>query len=154
MAPRRKRVKVGDVLELRVGKHFAYLHYIGRHPDFGDAVLVSPRLYDRQVKPTEVFSDGYVAFYPAGAAVAQELVGVAGNFPPIAMPRRFRRWGAMSGDRVTTWIISDDSGEIVKSVLSKKDLQLPILGIWNHEYLIERIAEGWRPEHEGRDRES
>jgi hypothetical protein len=54
------------------------------------------------------------------------------------------------GDRVTTWIIVDECGEVLKRTLSDEDLLLPIESIWNHEYLIGRIKEGWRPEHEGR----
>jgi hypothetical protein len=42
------------------------------HPEYGDAVLVSPRLGETQAPvPGEIFSSGYVASYPATADVAQ-----------------------------------------------------------------------------------
>lgn len=152
MATQRKRVKAGDVLQLKAGNRFAYLHYIGKHPEYGDAVLVSPQLHERQMAVTgDVFSSGYITFYPVTAAVAQQLVNIVGNLPPPALPRRFRRPGAISGRRVKTWIIEDDTGEVVRAKLSEEELRLPIASIWNHEYLVQRIVEGWSPAHEGRE---
>ncbi len=42
-----------------------------------------------------------------------------------------------------------DGTEQLKRKLSLKDRELPIAAVWNHEYLIDRINEGWKPEHEG-----
>jgi hypothetical protein len=71
MAKQRKRAKVGDVLEFEDGDRFAYLHYIGKHPEYGDAVLVNPRFQEGQTSVTaDIFSDAYVAFYPVTAAVS------------------------------------------------------------------------------------
>jgi len=151
MAPQRKRARVGDILELEAGGHFAYLQYIGKHPEYGDAVLVSPRLQPRQPSVTEnIFSDGYVAFYPVTAAASQGLVKVVGHVSPPALPSRLRRAGVRSGPRVDTWIIEDESGEVVKAKLSEEELKFPIAAIWNHDLLIQRVAEGWTPQREGR----
>lgn len=151
MAPQRTRVKGGDVLQLRAGDRFAYLHYIGKHPEYGDAVLVSPGLQERQTSVArENFVSGYVAFYPAAAGVAQGLVEVVAHLPPPNLPERLRRAGARSGRRVDTWIIEDGSREVVRTKLSEDELRLPIAAIWNHELLVQRIAEGWNPMNEGR----
>jgi len=151
MAKERKRAKVGDVLELEAGNRFAYLHYIGKHAEYGDAVLVNPRLQKRQTSVTsDIFADAYIAFYPAMAAVSQGLVDVVAHLPPPTLPSRLRRAGARSGRRVDTWIIEDGSREVVKTKLSDEELQLPIAAIWNHELLVQRIAEGWTPTQEGR----
>jgi hypothetical protein len=151
MGVRRKRVKPGDVLLLNVAGGVAYLHYLGRHPEYGDAVLVSRRLDERQASVTDrTFLSGYVAFYPVTAAVAQSLVEVIGHLPPPNLPRRLRRPGARSGRRIDTWIIENGTGETVKSKLSDDELQLPIAVIWNHELLAQRVAEGWNPAQEGR----
>jgi len=37
----------------------------------------------------------------------------------------------------------------VKSTLSEEERRLPIAAIWNHEFLVQRVSEGWRPEMEG-----
>ena len=58
MTKMRKRAKVGAVLELEAGGRFAYLHYLGRHPEYGDAVRVTPRLQERPASVTaDVFND-------------------------------------------------------------------------------------------------
>ena len=151
MAKQRARVKAGDVLQLRAGERFAYLHYIGRHQAYGDAVLVSPKLHELQAPVADaIFVGGYVAFYPAAAAAAQGLVDVVGHLSPPSLPERLRRAGARSGRRVDTWIIEGGTREVVKVKLSEEDLQLPIAAIWNHEFLVQRIAEGWNPLNEGR----
>lgn len=150
MSKQHRRAKVGDVLELDAGNRFAYLHYIGKHPEYGDAVLVNPRFQERQTPVTaETFSGAYVAFYPVSAAVRQGLVDVVANLLPPAVPNRLRRAGARTGRHVDTWIIEDGHQEVVKDKLSDEELRLPIAAIWNHELLIQRIAGGWTPIQEG-----
>ena len=151
MAAQRKQVKPGDVLLLNTASGLAYLHYIGRHPEYGDAVLVSRGLDEAQATVTDrTFSGGYIIFYPATAAVAQGLVEVIGHLPAPTLPRQLRRPGARSGRRIDTWIIENGTGEIVKSKLSDDELKLPIAGIWNHELLTKRVLEDWDPTQEGR----
>ena len=136
-------------MRLNTPKGFAYLQYVGRHPEYGDAVMVCPRLGERLNGQT--LSDGYVVFYPVTAAMALRLVEVVDHFTPPKLPQRLRRPGARSGLRVDTWVVEDGTGETVKSKLSEDDLQLPIAVIWNHELLIQRLLEGWNPLHEGRE---
>jgi hypothetical protein len=51
---------------------------------------------------------------------------------------------------VKTWIVEGRStGEVTKHVLSEEERLLPIAAIWNHEFLVQRVATGWRPEKEG-----
>jgi hypothetical protein len=151
--PKRKRAKPGDVLELKTANRCAYLQYIGRHLEYGDAVLVSPKLYSSPTAVTgELFSNAYVTFYPLTAAVAEGLVEVVGHLAPPKLPQRLRRPGAISGRQVETWVIEDDAGEeVVRRKLSEEELRLPIASIWNHEFLIQRITEGWNPSEEGRE---
>lgn len=147
----RKRAKTGDVLEYEVGNDVAYLHYTGKHPEYGDAVFVGPRLGQRQRKvKNEIFSDSYLVFYPVNAAISQGLAKIVANIAPPGMPERLRRPGARTGRRVDTWIIEDSSDEVVKTKLSEEELRLPIATIWNHEMLLRRVAEGWDPSQEGR----
>lgn len=146
----RKRVKPGDILLVNLPSGVAYLHYLGRHPEYGDAILVSRRFDVPELAVTEnTFSGGYVAFYPVTAAVAHSLVEVIGHLPQPSLPNRFRRPGARVGQHVETWIIENVDGETVKSRLSDTELRLPIAVIWNHELLVQRVAEGWDPKQEG-----
>jgi hypothetical protein len=153
MAVQRKRLKPGDVLLLNTAGVIAYLQYIGRHTEYGDAVIVGQRFDEPHATVTDrALSGGYVAFYPATAAVAQGLVEVVGHLPAPDLPQRLRRPGVRSGRRIDTWIIENGTGETTKSSLTTQELQLPIAAIWNHELLVQRIAEGWKPALDGHSR--
>ena len=59
-----------------------------------------------------------------------------------------RRAGARSTSRVETWLIDDESGTAVKTTLSDDERYLPIAALWNHEILVHRLRDHWRPEQE------
>ena len=145
----KKRARAGDVVMLRAPGGVGYLQYIARHPVYGDAVLVALGLRETELPIVdEIFAGGYVTFYPLTVAVSQGLVEVVGHLPPPGFPRRFRHAGVRIGRRVETWIVEDMEGstpDIVKRKLSEEELRLPIVSTWNHELLIQRIAEGWQP---------
>jgi hypothetical protein len=144
------RAKPGDVLGVTSKTGRIYLHYLGKHTDYGDAVVVCPATYDDPPQiGSQLFIDGYVAFYPAVAAVARGLAQVVGHVPPGGLPAQLRRPGARVGRDVRTWVIEQPSGETVRETLSADELRFPIAVIWNHELLVQRVAEGWRPEMEG-----
>ena len=148
----RKRLTVGDALAVHAGDRLAYVQYIGSHQEYGDAILVSPRLHERAVPVTsDLFADGYVTFYPAKAAANQGLVELIDNLPSPPLPNRLRRAGKRSGRVVDTRIIEDSAGEIVKSRLSKAERKLPIAAIWNHALLVQRLVEQWDPTLESKD---
>jgi hypothetical protein len=61
MAARPRRAKPGDVLELATYDGFIYLQYLGKHPEYGDAVMVSPAKQDHRVHDLDqLFKAGYV----------------------------------------------------------------------------------------------
>ena len=145
------RLSPGDVLDLAAPDGHIYLHYLGRHAEYGDGVAVCPT---KQAASTpvrsELFRFAYVAFYPASAAVAQGLAAVVAQLPATCLPKVLRRPGVRSGRKVETWIIEDGIREVVRQELSDEERSLPIAVIWNHELLIQRVTQGWRPEMEGR----
>jgi len=147
-----RRAKPGDVLEVTTPDGAAvYLHYLGKHQDYGDGVAVCPTKQAAHVEVSgELFRGGYVTFFPVVAAVTQGLASVVGHLPSPGLPKRVRRPGARSGNKVETWIIEEGSTEIVRRVLSETERQLPIAVIWNRDLLVQRVSEGWRPETEGR----
>jgi hypothetical protein len=150
MATKSRRTRPGDVLRLNTPKGIAHLQYIGRHPEYGDAVLVSPKLRGLpEVIGSQMFSGAYVAFYPAVAAVAEGLIEVIGHLTPPSVPRRLRRPGARSSRGIDTWVIEDGVREATKSRLTQDDRRLPIAVIWNHEFLVQRLLQGWKPAQEG-----
>ncbi len=46
------------------------------------------------------------------------------------------------------WLIVDGEHEVLTRELTPEQRLLPIGAVWNHELLVGRLAEGWRPEME------
>jgi hypothetical protein len=143
-----RRPKAGDVLEVRFTERCAYLYYLGRHTEYGDAIRVLDcAALTSQERLEDLVSEGYETFYPVLAAVSQGLaIVVAHTDSALGMPLAFRRAGARAKDgTVLAWIIEENGTERLTRKLSRKERALPIAAIWNHEMLRIRIVEGWRP---------
>lgn len=144
----RSRANPGDVLEIVSNQGIIYVQCLGKHSEYGDAILVSPQIVAEKKQITHLlFSNAYVAFYPVTAALGKSLAVIAGKLPHPVIPSKLRRPGMRSGTKVETWIIEEtfQKEKIVKT-LSLEDMQLPVAVIWNHEMLFQRVSEGWRPE--------
>jgi len=90
-----KCAKPGDVVELSGPDAVVYLQYLGKHSEYGDAVMVSPIKRASLIEiDGELFRNGYVAFFPVVAAVSKGLASVVGKLPAIGVPERLRRPGA------------------------------------------------------------
>jgi hypothetical protein len=148
MAQIRKRLVGGEILEVAIGDRFGYVQFIGQHPQYGDAILVSPALHKRQAHfASGFFSSGYVTFYPAGNAVSSKVVEVVAQASPPKLPKRFRRPRATPGDGVVeSWVIEGGWREVVRQNLTDEERHMPIADVWNHESLRKRIANGWTPQ--------
>lgn len=147
-----RRIKPGDVLEVTasVEERF-YLQFLGKHSEYGDAVAVSPRPHrERPVIFEGTFENAYVTFYPASLAVRRGLAEIVGHIERgREVPTSLRRAGAREGTQVKTWVLETGQNARVAQALSAEERLLPIAAIWNHELLILRLRENWRPEHEG-----
>lgn len=152
----RKRTKLGDVIEIQTSLGLSYIQYVGKHPEYGDAVRVLPQCYQqRPIDFTQLMKTTacYMAFYSANAAVAAgfaEVVAALDVPEGVEVPRHLRRAGARSRDqRILSWIIEGNGQETVHKELSDAQKRLPIAAIWDHELLVQRIEEKWSPEQEG-----
>jgi hypothetical protein len=104
-------------------------------------------LYERPPITEELFKDGYIIFYPANYAVKLKLATVVGHLAPVPMPTVFRRRGGINREgKVLNWFIDDEHGTTSTEVLTDAQRLLPIASVWNHELVLMRMAEGWRPE--------
>ncbi len=136
----RKRLVPGDILEFALDGSKKSVQYLGKHPEYGGVVWV----------PSETGTVGYVAFYPAAAAVTQKLVEVTGQRDPATqVPTKIRRPGARSREgKIDSWVVENGGEERMTRGLTDTEKQLPIAVIWNHEMLCIRIRESWNPSQE------
>lgn len=145
-----KRLRPGDVLEVNGQSGLVYLQFLGEHPEYGDAVSVCP--FEQPSRPSgyeALFISAYVIFYPLRAALARGLANVVGHVDSKGVPKKLRRPGARVGLSIMTWVVENGNSEITKQRLTEDELQLPIAAIWNHELLLQRVHDGWRPDKEG-----
>lgn len=155
MTTRRKRARPGDILEVQTPRGLAYVHYTGRHPEYGDAIHVLPGFF--ATRPADFMAlvtrpEAYFTFYPASAAVSQGLVEIVASHPVPqgqVFPAVYRREGASNREgRVLAWIICEGAKETLVRELSEEQRLLSIASIWNHEALIYYLTQEWRPEQE------
>jgi hypothetical protein len=148
-------VQIGQVLEIETPRGLAYVQYVSRHTKYGDTIRVLPGLF--KARPLE-FSElarerGYFTFYPVKLAAARGLISVvAKELIPSGLeaPRRMRRpVGIARNGRVLTWFIMGDDANFGRHELTPEERRLPIAEIWNHEFLVDRLARGWSPETDG-----
>lgn len=151
----KKRLKPGDVLQIQLENSYSYIQFVGKHADYGDVIRVLSRRYPIPCHdPAAIANDtGYLAFYPAQAALRHDLVLIVGTVAlpdGVDIPTVLRRRGNIDRHgKVLTWIIERDGIDTVREVLSDEERALPIASIWNHEMLLWRISENWRPEQLG-----
>jgi hypothetical protein len=154
------RIRRGQIIEVVTPRGLAYVQYVSRHRKYGDTIRALPGLFGARPKDFSGLArkHAYFAFYPVGAAVTRGFVApVATEAIPTDLeePRRMRRRGAISRDgRVLAWLIVEGDHEVLRHELSDEEKRLPIASIWNHAYLVDRLAEEWSPEMDDTRRET
>ena len=150
-----RRVKTGDILELQTPRGLSYAQYVGKHTEYGDVIRVVSGWHGHRVTDFVglLSQSGYLAFYPASAAVKNGLAEIVGSHPlpvGVSVPQSLRRAGARGRTgQVLTWIVEIAGHDIVCKELDEAQRKLPIAAVWDHALLIERISQGWSPEQEG-----
>lgn len=154
------RAKIGDVIEIKTEKGFAYAQYTHNHttpPKYGQLIRVFEGLYGKHQEDLNALTHGSVlfsTFFPLHTALSRGIFRVVGNveipqdaqsFPIFRMKglvdtvtKKALRWALWDGERET----------MLDRPLTDAEKRLPILGIVNDTMLIGRIVSGWRPEHD------
>jgi hypothetical protein len=149
---KRKRPKIGDVIEIPTPKGLAYAQYTHNNRLYGYLIRVLPGFYEK--RPTD-FSElvrqkeCYFVFFILGVAASQGLVKIVANEPIPSQSRKFPlfRTGAHDTEgRVPNWWLWDGKREWFIGELKPEHYQLPIAEIWTDVFLVDRITQGWKPE--------
>ncbi len=137
------KVKAGDVIEIKVGRNYAYLQYVGKHTDFGDVVLVNPECGKKVVHGFEnsFFDSAFMTFYPIQPAVQAGLAKVVGFLKHPQVPRKVRGQIGPEG----SGIVWNGIEQTTKKRLSKEEMQYPVAMIWNHEGFLDLLKKKRNP---------
>lgn len=150
----KKKVKVGDIVEIPTGKGLCYALYTHRHPRYGALLRVLEGFYGERPKEIESlpahFAVAFSTFFPLQAAVDQGIFEIVGNakVPPEQQEFPTFRAGVVDPKtkKVVSWWLWDGEEEWQIGELNAEQRRFPIRGVWNDTLLIERIEAGWRPE--------
>lgn len=147
------RPKVGDVIEFRTTRGYAYALYTHRHADFGALIRV---WNEQRATPLREFTHlsatppSFSTFYPLGAALRQSVAAIVGNIevPPTLAQFPIFRAGIPdpATGKVGQWWLWDGEKEWSVGEITAEQRRLPIRGVWTHVLLKDRIESGWTPQ--------
>lgn len=147
-----KRVKVGDLIEIKTALGYAYAQYTHKHSVYGALLRVFNTIYSRRPDSLKDVVEDRVRFsnfFPLMAAVKQGVFPVVGNYAVRQELKQFPQFraGVFNPEtrKVAVWWLWDGEKEERLGGLTEEQKQLPIRGVWNDTLLIERIESGWTP---------
>ena len=156
----RKRLVLGDIVEVKVGRKYAYAQFVVEHkrpPFFGKVMRILPGLFNKPQCTFDILSiqeGSYCCFWWVNSGIRLGKVKIVGH---STIPRDFRKmpifkWGIrnLKTRRISKWNIWDGkrtSSTPVKS-LSEAQREYPIREIVPTDVVIERIKNGWHPRQE------
>lgn len=149
-----RRIKIGDVFEIKTSEGKGYLQYVFANKTIGELIRVFPQQYSEdfgEVSSVIKSEDYYFVYFPLKAALKQELVQFVHNFSipsEVKLPDQMRARNVDKDGNFVSWQIVDYSTWQRTNVkeLSPSDKKLSPWGTWNDTLLVERIEEGWKPE--------
>jgi hypothetical protein len=145
-----KRVRIGDVVEIRGQKGSYFAHYVLRQPGWGPLLWFFGKPWPDAPDDLRLTVSGVptlIAFFPlAGSAGKLEFVRIAGNIP--VPPDRAKLPLFKNGvedpatGRVENWWLWDGEREWLVGRLSREQENLPQLQAINVAYFLELLGDG------------
>jgi hypothetical protein len=147
VARRRRRLRIGDVLEIDTSRGRAYAQITHTGIEFyGTLIRVLPGFFLKRPDPLGTVvseKERYFTFFEAGPAVWRGDVTIVGNEPIPAWARKFPllrhgwrgHWSLFDGKRYS---------RVVKT-LTDEQKKLSLMGQWNYSMLIEQLQDDWDP---------
>lgn len=145
-------LKIGDVLEVKTSKGFAYIQYTHEDPVCGEIVRVLEGTFIDTQHTDQLCilvqkPHAFIAIIPLAAAVRKKIFKVVArcDIPDFASQYPTFRTAKGAYER---YVLYNGEKKWRKDDLSSGEKAFPIRSIWNDTLLVERIEEGWRPEKE------
>lgn len=153
-----KRIKIGDVIEIKTSIGLAYAIYTHKHvdpPKYGSLIRVFDKTF--ATRPLEIrgllfIPSRFETFIPLQAFVSRGIFSIVGNLDVPEEMQTFPLFRAGFIDpntrKVSTWWLWDGKEEWPIGSLSAEERKLPIREIWGDGYLVTKIEQGWKPEND------
>jgi len=148
------RPKIGDVIEIVTRQGLRYAQFIHKHPRYSQLIRAIEGTHPSRPRDLGALAGGqtkFVTFFPLGSAVHQGLVTIVGNQPIPSELQTFPLFRApVNRDPRTgvgfNWWLWDGEKEWPVGDLTPEQWKLPLRGIWNYTYLIEKLEAVWSAE--------
>ena len=144
-----KKLKLGDIFEIKTPIGSAYLHYIYKDETIGDLIRVLPGLFTERPDDFDAIASAkerYMIFFPLSAANNRKLVERVGFYPAdeFEMPK-YMRTKHIIGKEFIGWHIvqTDTMKRQLLQTLTPEQKQLSPWPTWNDTLLIERLVNHW-----------
>ena len=150
-----KRVQIGNIIEIPTAKGLAYAQYTHQHATHGGLIRVFDTLFGhRPINFSELVNGSvrFSTFFPVTAAINRNIFKVVGHedVAPRNKPFPVFRNGIADPKtkKVSVWWFWDGEREWRVGNITPEQRSMPIVGVWNVAFLVERIESGWRPEND------
>jgi hypothetical protein len=150
-----KRLKIGDIIEIKTEKGLVYAQYTHNNKLMGTLIRVFQKFYpDRPRSFNEIVNGDirFVTFFPLKEAVKRNIVEIIDNcnIPDKAKKFPIFKNGVINSltGKVDTWWLWDGEKDWKVGKLNSEQQSYPIQEIWNDTLLIERIVSEWRQEND------
>lgn len=151
----RKKIKLGDVIEISTIKGNAYAQYVFNDNEYGQLIRILPgiyKTYPSDIKKIVEMKELYFVFYPLSISVRQNRVKIISNEKiPSYLEKKpiLRRPGNReSNGKVLNWWIIDNDREYSVKNLNDKQVKYSLAVIVSFDLLEDKILTGWMPEDE------
>lgn len=149
---RAKRLRVGDIIQIRMSTGYAYAQCVLRDPVCGHLIRVFPGIYKSPLSKFSVLVEGpeeYHTFLLWGSNVDPSLISIAEHCEVPQSKDGYPMFKAGVVDpatgKVATWWLWDGKKEWKVGTLTEEQRQYSLREIWNDILLVERLESGWRP---------
>ncbi len=148
------RAKIGDIIEIPTKRGRAYAQFIAQVEPYGALIRVFDGLFDTRPKASTLTAlpVRFTNFFPLTSALKQKVVTKIGNEPVPASLRAqsLFRYGLPHPvtRKVEEWYLWDSENDQYTKLdeLTAEQSRLPRTGVWNIDFLVERIEGNWSPD--------
>lgn len=147
-----KRLKAGDIIEIKTTKGYAYFQCMVVNKTEGDLIKVFNKVFTHQetdINTIISIEDTYFYRFPLSYALRRKLVTTIGfaEIPEDFEPPLFMKDKHIIRGEFLGWHIVNTKTLFNRLVteLSDEEKSLSEFGIVNDTYLIEKLDSGWTP---------